>query len=369
MIRGMKQKIKKLPALMPLWNGIHKIKRLPSKIKKAAAKNWDYLQHVLPILRIKVFHPRTVFYVFTPEHGNLGDHAIAKAIGEFLNESHVRFFECSYNFVYDLFQFGRLGIFNGRTIVMQGGGYLGTIWYGAEELTRHLIENNPKSRIFIMPNTIFYENNEWGQEELQKSIAIYNAHEHLTIYARENTSYQFMKPIYRNVKLVPDMVLRLNEMRESTREGCALCMRGDIEKTISAENSRILDEWASRVFGKNVSHIDTVVDYSITRYQREEELSAFCEKYSRYALVITDRMHGMVFAAITGTPCIVVNSKSPKIRGCYEWLKDLDYIRYCEDLSEIDAAYESIPKGKHSYSNEKWLPYYDEIKNDLLQVK
>ena len=61
--------------------------------------------------------------------------------------------------------------------------------------------------------------------------------------------------------------------------------------------------------------------------------------FARSEIVITDRLHGMIFAAITGTKCIVLNSKSPKIKGCFEWIKDLKYIYFLNEISNFSVAY------------------------------
>ena len=48
--------------------------------------------------------------------------------------------------------------------------------------------------------------------------------------------------------------------------------------------------------------------------------------------MVTDRLHGMIFAALTKTPCIVVPNSNYKIKGIYEWLKGLNYISFLEDM-------------------------------------
>lgn len=77
----------------------------------------------------------------------------------------------------------------------------------------------------------------------------------------------------------------------------------------------------------------------------------------------------MIFAAITGTPCIVVDSKSPKVRGCYEWIRHLDYIRFADHAEQIEALYADMPKGKNRYDNETLRPYWDVLKKDLAEFK
>lgn len=102
--------------------------------------------------------------------------------------------------------------------------------------------------------------------------------------------------------------------------------------------------------------------------EREEALERKFAQFSSAKLVITDRLHGMIFCAITGTPCIVVDSKSPKLRGCYEWIKHLDYIRFADDVSQITKEFHQIPEGEHHYDNSHLMHYYDELADDIKTI-
>ena len=67
-----------------------------------------------------------------------------------------------------------------------------------------------------------------------------------------------------------------------------------------------------------------VVDHRIPLDRRNDELDDKFDEFRHAKQVITDRFHGMIFAAITESPRIVINSTSPKIKGCYEWIKYLE---------------------------------------------
>ena len=109
-----------------------------------------------------------------------------------------------------------------------------------------------------------------------------------------------------------------------------------------------------------------IVKGPITPKQRENALQMKFEEFSAVELVITDRLHAMIFCALTGTACIVVASKSPKVRGCYEWINTLDYIRFVDDVSQITEEYYKIPKTAHKYDNSNLLSYYEELAQDIL---
>ena len=314
-------------------------------------------------------NPRTVYLVMTPEHENLGDHAIALAETEFLRQHGVDYVEITGLALDELQRYGLLGIMNGSPILMQGGGYLGTLWFHSEEVLRDILKQNPRSTIIALPNTIYYEQSPWGQEELQKSITIYGQHEHLYLYAREKTSFDAMRQIYRNVKCIPDMVFSMNLCGQAhKRKGCLLSLRHDCERTRTDGEEMLIRRQAKELFGDAVKDSDMVADVCIPVDRRVQALQAKFAEFASARLVITDRLHGMVFCAITGTPCVVLNSKSHKVQGCYEWIRGLEYIRFAEDATQITEAYQSIPDKEFTYDNTHLLHYYQELADDMETI-
>ena len=59
----------------------------------------------------------------------------------------------------------------------------------------------------------------------------------------------------------------------------------------------------------------------------------------------TDRLHGMIFAFITGTPAIVFSNNNHKIEGAYEWIKDCGYIYFIKN-GELDDVMSIISQHK-----------------------
>ena len=314
-------------------------------------------------------NPKTVFLVLTPEHGNMGDHAIAKAEAELIKDIGFNYVEITGRQLYEMRKRKALGIMNGLPILINGGGNLGTLWMDVEQIERAIMEQNPRSRIVILPNTIFYEDSDWGRKQFEESKKIYNRHKNLYLYARENTSFSVMREAYRHVKLIPDMVLYLNQCRAgSERHGCLLCLRSDCEKTRTEEQEQVVRQQAAELFGEAVEMTDMIVEGTVPVERREQVLEEKFNQFRGAELVITDRLHGMIFCAITGTPCLVIDSKSPKVRGCYEWIKNLDYIRFVDDPLQIAEEYRKIPSGEHMYDNSHLMPYYEELKKDILHI-
>lgn len=332
-------------------------------------KRWIFsaIPSILPVVMWRIRFHKGVFLVMTPEHNNLGDHAITISEIQLLNDIDIPYYEITRNQIQNLENLNLLSLLNNRLILVCGGGNLGTLWFSFEELFRSIIINNDKSVIFCLPNTVFYEDSEWGRSELEKSIKIYNNHKHLRIYARESISYNIMQPIYNDVVLVPDMVFALKATNKTCeRDGCLLCLRNDKEKTRTDNQDKLIENQVQKIFEKRIRRIDMLCENNFSLKDREilieEKMSLFCKA----ELVITDRLHGMLFAAITGTPCIVIDSKSPKLKGCYEWIKNFPYIRFCHDICEIESACKPLLNKSYYYDSSHLSLYFEQLKNDIL---
>ena len=351
------------------------IKKIPYSKKiyslfRATKKDSSFFFNVeLPIIARKALNKKTVFIILTPEHGNLGDHAIAEGERRIMTKLGLSYYEVSQSTLFEFENKEKLGLFNGSPITINGGGYLGTLWFNDERLVRKIVLSNPDSRILLFPNTVYYENDENGRREYQTSRSIYHSHKALKIYAREKKSLDTLKDLSPCCAIAPDMAMLLHaDTPKASRAGCSLFLRQDKEKTRTEEDTKAIVDSAIELFNGNVHGYDTVLPYHIPLNRRQAELEKIFSVYRSSELVITDRLHGMIFGAITGTPCIVVNSKSHKVRGCYEWLKHLDYIRMCDDVSNIKSIYKDMPHGGQVYKNEALIPYYSELINDLKAI-
>lgn len=332
-------------------------------------KVFDWYHNTFPLYLERFKNPKAVYLVLTPEHDNLGDHAIAQAEIQLLSELEIPYIEYTEEKIKELKRNGDLRVLNGRPILACGGGNMGTLWFYHEELFRSLISSCPKSKIILLPNSIYYENSAWGRDELENSRNIYNSHGSLKLYARELVSFNIMKRNYKNVAIAPDMVLRMNYCNsDKKREGCILCLRNDLEKTLTIEQEKIIHEQLSEIFGSNIKKLDMAVGKKIKPKDREVELEKQYEAFRCAELVVTDRLHGMIFSVITGTPCVVIDSKSHKLRGTYEWIKELDYVEFCDDQISIIDKYKRINRTRYNYDNNKLLPFYEELRNDLIEI-
>lgn len=284
------------------------------------------------------------FLVMTPEHGNLGDHAIAEAEETLLGKNHINCFEVTGKSLLLLQRRGKLSIFDGSKIVINGGGNLGTIWPEYEGLIQDIFLSNPNSKILLMPSTVFYDGTEFGEYVADRSSKVINSHKNGMLFARERYSYEVMKRMYRNVWLSPDVVFTMNKCKDRTdREGCVLCFRSDRERILSSDEEKKIQEMAGD-FYKKVTPSDMDLKTGISNRQRDRELNRKLELFASSELVITDRLHGMLFSVITGTPCLLLGSMSPKIEGSFQWVSELGYVFYAHDAEELLSILPDVVK-------------------------
>lgn len=303
----------------------------------------------------------------TPDHGNIGDQAIELAEEKFLHDNNIDFVEVIDNTVDYLLKRIKKIVNSNDIIMIHGGGYMGTQWIEEEFRIRKIIETFPENKIIILPQTIFYKSDKKSQEEFENSKKIYGKHKNLNIFAREKISYEIMLNAYpnNNIYLVPDIVLYFkNEKEKYNREGITFIIRNDPEKQVSSENMNYLIGQAKKVT-ENVKISDTVIPEKVEPQNRKKVYYKKLEEFQKAKLVITDRLHGMVFAKLTNTPCIVLSNYNYKIKGVYEWIKDIPFIYYADD--EKVAAQKIEELYNYKVKKEDNITFEDEY--DMLKKK
>lgn len=281
---------------------------------------------------------RTAFVIGTPTHVNVGDSAITLAEIEFLKQNgYEDVLEITLQEYISYRKCIRQLIPHSADIFLLGGGFMGSLWPAEEGWRQKMLEDFSQHRIVVFPQTIYYEKNSDAEAIMLKSIKIYNSIPKLTLVARENVSYDLMKKLYPkcSVLLTPDIVLSMNQkIFNQSRSAILTCFRCDKERNISLEDEQHLIK-NLKGKGYTVYETDMMSEVQITIDNREEIVNNKLQQFAGAKLVITDRLHGMVFCAITGTPCIVLGNNHHKVEGTYEWVKHLDYIKYVTDITEV----------------------------------
>lgn len=289
-----------------------------------------------------------VVLIGVPEHGNLGDQAIAFAEKNFLSDLIRNKAICYiteygfYNKYLRLKQYIRRN--PGSIILWHGGGNIGEIYKFHESMRLFAVKHFHNTKLVILPQTIDYTDD---SSKLQYAKRIYNKHPGIVIFARERESYIKAKNYFSNclVYMVPDIVLTYRPFfNEERKNHVLLCIRNDEE-----------------IYVKTKKRIDGIVDllkknkiqYAITDTCDEKEYSCefekqgkkLFEKWKEFAssrVVITDRLHGMIFALITNTPCIALDNSTGKVSSFYHtWLED-SKVLLVENDDDLNRAMDYI---------------------------
>lgn len=282
-----------------------------------------------------------------PFHTNIGDSLIWGGEITFLNTfSHKCLFQTSI----DTFNFDRK-IDENVIIIMHGGGNFGDVWRGCSTFRNRLILKYPHNRILVFPQTIHYEKETF----LQEDIEVYSRHKKITICARDNESYNFLKKNFHNeILLVPDMAYYLdNELFEETKkkEKVLFLKRTDKEfcdeqkyaliphdaeihdwPTIETEHEvytllfRKQNGIISRLYNKLNRNKDWIDDFWIKKIL-PYNIHAGINFLNSYDTVYTTRMHGAILSMMLGKTVFLFNNSYGKNANYYDtWLQDVNNV-------------------------------------------
>ena len=305
---------------------------------------------------------KKILLIGVPHHNNLGDNALAEAEERFIKDNFpdYDYYEIAEEFVETGIAEIKERISDKDIIFYHGGGNLGDEYLYIEEERRRTVEEFPNNLIIFFPQTIFFKNN----MELEKSKKIYNKHKKLVMMAREEISYRIMKKEFKNNKVIktPDIVTYLNETKDSgKREGLLCLFREDVEAKTTEDEKILICECAKKFLNK-IEYSDTACGDPIPAEKRLKKLESVFEKYRKSKLIITDRLHGMIFAAITSTPCIALSTYNHKVKATAKYLAHLGYIKYLEDLSNIEKIINELINTKYKpYDNKKAKQEFNQI--------
>lgn len=107
-----------------------------------------------------------------------------------------------------------------------------------------------------------------------------------------------------------------------------------------------------------------IADHRFGAEKRDYEVELQFDRFRKSEIVFTDRLHGMIFSAITGTPCIAFPNVSHKVKGVYDWvLKDCPYILFMDsfDKEKAEEFILSVRGKSFEYDNSFVKSYYDEL--------
>lgn len=309
---------------------------------------------------------QNVFIIGTPNHGNMGDQAIwyatQKLLKNYFPSANVVDVDMS-DFETDIEGIAHL-IQKQDILILQGGGNFGNYYMDDEMIRRSVISQFRNNRIIMFPQTVYFSEDAEGKEELERSVCIYNKNKNknLVLIARDEESFKILKENFINeIYMLPDVVLSLNAVDvKKKRKGALICLRSDKESVMNQQDVENVESFLKERFSE-IKYTDTQMD-DYCKENREQLLKQKIEEFQSAELVITDRLHGMIFSVITGTPCIAFDNFNAKVKNVYLYLKDNCNVKLVCDFKKFTEAYEQLcGKISNSYDEKYIIQQFTEI--------
>lgn len=285
--------------------------------------------------------------LMSPTHGNLGDQAIVCAEEQIIKASGKKMVEIPEIEMKKREKAFAEFIPQNKTILIHGGGFLGDIWPEEEYEFRRILEEFKDFRVIVFPQTVTFDlTKPEGRKFFNESKKIYENHNNLHVFVRDERTYKFMKENMCKIHcdLVPDVVTQLSfPVEQNQRNNILVCMRADHEKKIDETlHNSIIELIKKKYPNEDIIYTDTLVEGPIYADTRISELKCKFNQFAESKLVITDRLHGMLFSAITNTPCIAFNNANGKVIAQYNWIKENSYIKVAENAEEFEIALNTV---------------------------
>ena len=118
-------------------------------------------------------------------------------------------------------------------IFITGGGNIGSLWLNIEDYITKIIADYKENKIFIFPQSLYFENSKFGDKEKNFFCKVVKEHGNVFIAARDKSSFVMVETaLGQNIQVEyrPDMALFLPiEKCVQAREGVLVCLRNDKE--------------------------------------------------------------------------------------------------------------------------------------------
>lgn len=312
---------------------------------------------------------KRIIMLCVPRHGNRGDIAIALAERRLFTEnSGYTLIEISGILCEEYSGLVRRYLNSGDILMITGGGFFGSLWRKEEISALKILRHFPKNKIIIMPQTIFYFDNEHGQKELSQDRKTFSRFKDLHVFVRDRNSYELVHsaglfPNAKSITHVPDMACSMNfeGLAQENRSGVLVCLRPDIESALSNEERNELYTMLLREYDHLGFYSTNPPQSQVMIQDWDQALKESLRPVAGCELLVTDRLHGMIFAAITGTPCVAFDNLSGKVHSVYEWIAGCEYIQICRSINDFDEARHKAITSKRDWDNSRLMPHFNKI--------
>lgn len=292
---------------------------------------------------------RRAFLFLAADYGNIGDLAITAAQQNFLERysGATQIVLVPISQTAHLIKFIRKHVNSDDLITIVGGGNMGDLYPDIENIRQWVIRSFPKNKIVCFPQTLDWQNGASSEKALSRIRKVYSNHPNLHVFARESVSFEKLKQLFSGssrvrVGYAPDIVMSATPhsfgvLPEVRPNGIVQALRNDLERVLSPEQQKVISD-ALISTGLEVTVTDTHEGgWALPPEVQQQMLTRKIAEFRAGKLVVTDRLHGMILAAISGVPCVVLPSASHKLYYTWQdWLSHVPRVSMLS-LSDIDT--------------------------------
>lgn len=321
------------------------------------------------------------YVLLASDYGNIGDLAIGYAQVCFLRRllPNYAIHSIPLSRTYKVLRRIRSGWAPDDIALLVGGGNMGDMYPRAQR-GREFIAGYLKNKATVsFPQSLIYTTEMARLSSGRREARALGRNPMLTLCAREQTSLKAMRGTFSNqVVYAPDIVFSLlNEMRDLDQgvrdDRVVLTLRQDGERARSSDADGLIRRVVTAA-GFEVCEQDTAVpDLLVDESNPFGLVEWMISIYRRSEAVVTDRLHGMIFAAITGTPCVVLPNTNHKIAGSYHaWIEgQCPFITYLAELDEpsLANALETVTQEKSRQAYKQVTFDFSALEKAILQCR
>lgn len=139
-----------------------------------------------------------------PDHLNVGDHLIWLSTIQLLRSNNISPAYCASLVDFSANEMERYGSPT-MPILLQGGGNLGDLWSESQLFREKIISQYRDRPVVILPQSVYFTQ----VENAQRAADIFNKHPNLTIFVRDQASFDLAASLFVHCRVVltPDMTL------------------------------------------------------------------------------------------------------------------------------------------------------------------
>ncbi|MBY4037875.1 polysaccharide pyruvyl transferase family protein [Rhodococcus fascians] len=316
-------------------------------------------EETMAVLRQHASPGDRVAHLDFPNHFNAGDSLIYAGEVEYLKQLdvHVDYVSDPFTHNNDLLE-QRVG---DGTLFLQGGGNFGDRWPMDQKFREAIVARFPRNKIVCLPQSIDYSD----ADAMHRTAALYAQHPDLTLMLREQRSYELALAHFPNnrVEYCPDMAFgaEIAHSAEGSAVDVVKLVRDDSESlghaSVNVDASSVQYDWGLHGRDLAISTVVTLPTRIAYNFPTANRLlyPALVRSYEQTAklnlrvaqrilnlapVVLTDRLHAAVLAAMMGKRVVAMDNANRKVSGIYDaYLHRFDNVQFA---ATPDAAADMV---------------------------